>query len=108
MGKHFRWYNGSVELTFGGRIEITYTEISGDFPWQTTLTISDVQQEDLGNYTCEGFNALGRTYTAIELTVKSAYFIRILISYSNLILVLLYHYILFSVIFTSFNCSKFM
>ena len=76
-----------MELSRGGRINITSTEIPGDFPWQTRLAISDVHQEDLGNYTCEVHNTLGAKSSIVKLTLKSMYTIvfHVTIAYTHLL-----------------------
>ncbi|XP_076847357.1 cell adhesion molecule CEACAM5-like isoform X3 [Brachyhypopomus gauderio] len=48
----FYWLNGSSELTVGGRVQLT--------DGNTSLTITDVNRDDIGPYRCGAFNIVSK------------------------------------------------
>jgi echinoid protein len=67
----YTWYNGTAQMTTGGRIRITEAEVPGSHPYQSILNISDVTPHDLGLYKCVAVNAIGPSQVMISLTVKT-------------------------------------
>jgi len=67
----FEWYKDNNRLLDGDRLTIRETGSVEEFSHQSLLDISNVNELDLGQYTCLGKNQLGSNFVTIDLTVKT-------------------------------------